>query len=510
MSTSLPRIYLARAPLPILVFLIHSFLAFNHVIGNDEGVALYTGRVILEGGAPYLDSWDHKGPVLYFLNAVGFWISQNAVWGPGILEGLFLAFAVSLSIHNLLQFWSPFVVYSLIIAFLISYYFFLESLNLTESWTHGFQMVAYLLIFIESNRRTIFDSGRVKSTRLFFILGLIFSLIFYTRPNNSMGVLFATITFSVLFQKSNAIKGLMVFSLTFFSFSFLIWLYLNSNGSFSQFIEQFVVYNLDYSSAGNTSDRFNSALHSLYRLIQTPLSLLMVTTLISIILYRSSWFEIFKRTKINIAILVGLIGDFLFSFLSARGYLHYMIVILPGLMIVVGILQSYFAERSMAYRRFISLVLVVCILSGGLFGTQKAFTRFYSDPGDLVEVSKFLINNSVDTDYVQILGSDTRILVMAHRKSSSSITYSNPATSVFYRNAKQTAWKVESDVKSKNPKYIVRNIKGSCELDRPTCGLGTPQYDEENLATLYSWILRNYQRIAIIGDYEIWNINGPR
>lgn len=495
---------LVRALLPLLVFLLHSYLSFNHVLGKDEGVALYTGRVILEGGVPYLDSWDHKGPILYFLNAVGLWISQNAIWGPGLFEGLLLASAVSLLVHQLKQFWSTLVLYSVIIAFLISYYFFMESLNLTESWTLGFQMIAYLLIFIESNKSRNFDSGKVKNGRLFFTLGLAFSIIFYTRPNNSIGVLLATITFSFVFARSFALKGLVVFFLTFFSFSTLIFIYLQATHSFTEFVEQFVIYNLDYSSVGSTTNRLDASLHSLFRLAQTPLIIFMVITFIFILLDKSSWLVALGKAKINIAIIVGLLGDFLFSFLSSRGYLHYMIIILPSLMINVGIFQSMFSERSLTYRRVISFALGLCIVFGGIFGMQKAISRFYSNPGNLVGVAKFLDLNSVDTDRVQMLGSETRVLVIAERKSSSSITYSHPATSIFYRNVEQAVRKLENDVKAENPKYIVRNTKESCELDLKSCRVRNSEYREENLFSLYSWILLNYEMVKIIGDYEIW------
>lgn len=503
-STLFKNSWLAIAAYPILVFLIHSWLAFNHVIGNDEGVALYTGKVILDGGAPYLDSWDHKGPILYFLNAAGFWISQDAVWGPGMLEGLLLAAAISLLIQELKHFWSPYVIYSVVIAFLISYYFFMESLNLTESWTLGFQMIAYLLIWKESNQKRTIDSGKVTRWGLFFSLGLAFSFIFYTRPNNSMGVLFATITLSFLCKKSIGLKGLLVFSLTFFSFSALIAIYLRATKSFSEFIEQFIVYNLDYSSVGSASNRLDASLHSLFRLAQTPLAIFLVITIIFIIFDKTSWLQAAEKAKVNCAILIGLLGDFIFSFLSARGYLHYLIVILPSLMMVVGVFQSYLADRSYVYRRLISFSLAFCILFGGIFGFQKILIRFYSDPGNLTEVSNFLSTNSIASDRIQILGSNTRVLVLANRKSSSSITYSHPATSVFYRNAEQSAWKLEGDIKSRNPKFIVRSTRGSCELNSPACDIGKPQYSEANLAPLYTWILRNYQIIQVIGDYEIW------
>ena len=289
---------LANLILPLLVLAIHFSLAVNHVIGNDEGVVLYTGRNILEGGAPYVDSWDHKGPILYLLNAFGLWLSSNALWGPGLLEGLLLAFAIAVLGHQLKQVWRPFIVNSSIVAFLGSYYLFLESLNLTESWTLGFQILAYLLIFQESNRspyiNSVTERGRIRS--VYFLFGLAFSLIFYTRPNNATGIFLATIILSFISHKVIILYVWKVFSITFIAFSILIYLYLSITGSFKQFLEQFFVYNRDYSSAGSIADRFGSLGHSLLRLAQTPLILILVVILMLIFLDKST------KAKVHLAI----------------------------------------------------------------------------------------------------------------------------------------------------------------------------------------------------------------
>ena len=500
MNSFVSKKSLANLILPLLVLAIHFSLAVNHVIGNDEGVVLYTGRNILEGGAPYVDSWDHKGPILYLLNAFGLWLSSNALWGPGLLEGLLLAFAIAVLGHQLKQVWRPFIVNSSIVAFLGSYYLFLESLNLTESWTLGFQILAYLLIFQESNRspyiNSVTERGRTRS--VYLLLGLAFSLIFYTRPNNATGIFLATIILSFISHKVIILYVWKVFSSTFIAFSILIYLYLSITGSFKQFLEQFFVYNRDYSSAGSIADRFGSLGHSLLRLVQTPLILILVVILMLIFLDKSA------KAKVHLAILTGFLGDFVASFLSARGYLHYMIIILPSLFFILGSLQSCINEGKEKYRRLTSLALVFCVILGGVFGTQKILGRFHNDPGDIKGIARFLESNSKDTDYIQILGSETRVLVLAQRRSASSITYSHPATSIFYHQRLKMAKKLEIDIKARNPKFILRSIVGTCNLNDNSCGIGRPNYSEEGLESLYLWILSNYERLGLLGNYEIW------
>ena len=52
----------------------------------DSGVFLYTGWRILNGAVPYLNVWDHKPPVVYYINALGLALTHNSRWGVWVLE----------------------------------------------------------------------------------------------------------------------------------------------------------------------------------------------------------------------------------------------------------------------------------------------------------------------------------------------------------------------------------------------------------------------------------------
>ena len=45
--------------------------------GTDSAVFKTMGKVILDGRIPYVDYFDHKGPILYFINALGQWLVPN-------------------------------------------------------------------------------------------------------------------------------------------------------------------------------------------------------------------------------------------------------------------------------------------------------------------------------------------------------------------------------------------------------------------------------------------------
>src|SRR6185312_6515334 len=67
---------------------------------DDGPVFAYIGWAMKRGLMPYRDIWDHKGPLLYYLQYAGFSLSPNSTIGIGVLEliafsiGFFLLYRV--------------------------------------------------------------------------------------------------------------------------------------------------------------------------------------------------------------------------------------------------------------------------------------------------------------------------------------------------------------------------------------------------------------------------------
>lgn len=75
--------------------------------GQDNGVFLYAGQRLLAGDTPYVDFWDHKGPLIFYVNALGLLLGAGSRWGVWLLEYVFLFFAaVGLYEISRLQKWN--------------------------------------------------------------------------------------------------------------------------------------------------------------------------------------------------------------------------------------------------------------------------------------------------------------------------------------------------------------------------------------------------------------------
>src|SRR5690349_17265741 len=87
--------------LPALAALIGTFTALfpgnpNNLTlpSRDSGVFLYVGWRLLNGDIPYRDVWDHKPPLIYFIDALGLTLAPHSLWGVWFLQFIFIFFTL--------------------------------------------------------------------------------------------------------------------------------------------------------------------------------------------------------------------------------------------------------------------------------------------------------------------------------------------------------------------------------------------------------------------------------
>ena len=87
----LNRVLIAALLLWLTALLILPSNPLDRLPGRDNGVFLYGGQQILLGKIPYLDFWDHKGPLIHYINALGLYLGNGYRWGVWGIEFIFLA-----------------------------------------------------------------------------------------------------------------------------------------------------------------------------------------------------------------------------------------------------------------------------------------------------------------------------------------------------------------------------------------------------------------------------------
>lgn len=150
---------------------------------GDSGIFQEMGVCLLQGGTPYVDLFDHKGPILWFIQALGIWISPR--WGLMALQSilLFCTMIIWYKSSRLLvdkQIESIAIIISSLI-FLLAFY---QRGNLCEEWSLLFISIPIFLYL----KRWEFSHDTEPYTYNHtdaFIIGLCVGIIAMIRLNNT-------------------------------------------------------------------------------------------------------------------------------------------------------------------------------------------------------------------------------------------------------------------------------------------------------------------------------------
>ena len=201
----------------VMAFFVVLFFSYNTsplfgVEFNDSSVFKMMGHVLLNGGVPYVDYFDHKGPNLYLINAIGECISPN--WGLFPLQVLWLSVSLILWYKICLLFVR--FTYSFIIVLLTTIFFIYAYSygNFLEEWSLlPCSITIYLSLSFLVNH-----SLEKHSYWRSLVYGLCFGFVFFIRPNDAVmicgGVMTGIFLYIVLKQKKYAsafINALMFF-----------------------------------------------------------------------------------------------------------------------------------------------------------------------------------------------------------------------------------------------------------------------------------------------------------
>lgn len=414
---------------------------YDHLPGQDNGVFLYGGDRLLSGEVPYRDFWDHKGPVIYIINAIGLFLAGGSRWGVWLLESFFL-FVTGLGIYELsrAQRRSLASLITLIVWFYLmkqvgSYYHFGDS-NFIESYGLLFNIWG-IVFWLRAN---VSDKSPYK---YLFLIGVMAGFSFLLRPNNIAAHVSIVVLellsswrdkrykFHLLRVGAIVAGGLGV--LTIFS---LIFLRLNA---FFQFFDALFTYNVLYSNKNiGLINNWGMIVFGLKKLFWLPViaPLFIVFELISKKDLNTD--SELPRWNIRLLLLLWIIFEVVFTSLSGRALLHYYInwtlvtslVIMNGLDVLgerlfKGYDRSYKLNENPGWRvpavilfflmvnlpmQFYGVRLVGSILSMGELEPKKS----------LIEYIK---NNSDPSDKVLVWGNDVWINFLSKRASPSKYAY---------------------------------------------------------------------------------------
>src|SRR5829696_1805235 len=201
-----------KVVLPIVVSLLGAITSlFPSNPGNmtlpsrDSGVFLYIGWRFLNGDIPYRDVWDHKPPLIYFVDALGLMLAPDSLWGVWILQFLFIFFTLFFLYKLLDQEFGIYAALAGTITLTSGLLTLLERGNVTEEYALVFQTLGFWLL-INAWKKNF-------PIHTLFWIGLVGGLAFnFKQTTIGLWITFALLLLIIRpFQQKFPLKGLLSF-----------------------------------------------------------------------------------------------------------------------------------------------------------------------------------------------------------------------------------------------------------------------------------------------------------
>jgi 4-amino-4-deoxy-L-arabinose transferase-like glycosyltransferase len=144
---------------------------------RDSGVFLYVGWRLINGDIPYKDVWDHKPPLVYFVDALGLTLTPDSLWGVWLLQFIFLFLTIFFLYKTLDMEFGPLSAVAGTIILTSGLLTIVERGNVTEQYALAFQALG-IWLFMKAKERDY----PLKDT---FWIGLCGGLAFYFKQTTT-------------------------------------------------------------------------------------------------------------------------------------------------------------------------------------------------------------------------------------------------------------------------------------------------------------------------------------
>ena len=402
---------------------------------GDTAVFIYIAKEIMEGGMPYRDFFDHKGPLIYLFDALGLLIDDRVGIWIVELTIIFITFLFAYKIARLLKCsrFSSCVVVTIGI-FALLYYF--QGGNLTEEYACAFITVSfyYFLAFL--------ITGKINKLQV-VLTGASFAAVCMLRANMIACwlVMISAFLFDCFIRKKYqfavhlicwfAVGALLLFIPTF------VWLFIND--AFQPFINDYICFNIIYSSETLVS----SKLSALFMFITSPSLILSIPVLF--------YFCVKHKRREDWLCMMALLLSVILASMAGRKHGHYGMIFYP---FVIYVASRLFYEYSttitaiktkasfFAKKRIVAGAFLFCFVSCIIFPIMSVFIT-----GNLValiyplkdidfkknrRIADIISSVTDNDDKISVVGNDNSLYLLSNRKSVSKYSYQFPIADTNY------------------------------------------------------------------------------
>ena len=459
--------------------------------GRDEGVFMYVGRQILAGKIPYRDVWDHKGPLIYYINAAGLFLSRDSTWGIWLVEAIFLTLSLL-------------IFYGLLRRTLVSGPAVFGMLT----WLAGFTIVMggniveeYAILFVTLSLYLVLRRPRFS----FWWTGILGGLAFLLRPNEAAAPLVAL--FFLLKDQPGAKRwrhialAFLQSGLGFAAVVGAVAAYFALHHALNDLIGGMIVFNYFYVAAGG--NMLSSLLSGLAYLI---IPVAFAAACLLWIAFAAGPDLSKEQRKLLYFALGLLLATVPLSLLSGRNYRHYYV---PWLF-PLSILSAYFffflqsAQMQIRLRSVLWIAAWCSLITGAVIGVRIRAVPLLAGGGQSAEMQVVESIQAIVPQDKELLiwGNETRYGLIAGRTLASRYVYMIPLLTPGFGNP--AAQELLGDIRLTRPIIIDTS---PTDPDTPSLNNKNPPYSY--LRDLYTFIHENYSVMATLpgNGWIVWEPN---
>ncbi|MGI6243843.1 MAG: hypothetical protein ACOYJK_09995 [Prevotella sp.] len=366
---------------------------YKEPCSGDSAIFQTIGKGWAEGVLPYVGLWDLKGPIIFFINCLGYLLTGSRT---GIFLIEVLLFSITLFIlYRLLQ-KSFSVTHSCLLLFLPVISFSANNIggNCVEEYLLPLLALSFLLLYqwlynVETDGMTTHPAPYA------FVYGMVLSFSFLTRLTNALGICGAVAVIGFWLMAKGEWRNLGV-NILYFAAGFAALFvpfaaYFAYHDAFGEMWYGTFLYNLDYADASG------SDLHSLTGVARAIVHFadtwLLLGTAVLMFVFRSK-----RRLAATVWLMVS--SFTILWLLRGYGFSHYGIISLPCICISILELKNLYIEKETKIRRatyFLIVVFYTMIIISSCAYSYKLFTSLYLDNINLKECRNFL--KGIPEDY---------------------------------------------------------------------------------------------------------------
>lgn len=472
---------------------------------RDSGVFLYVAWRLVNGDIPYRDVWDHKPPLIYFVDALGLTLTPGSLWGVWFLQMIFIFFTLFFIYKLLLKEFGIYAALAGALTLTSGLLTVLQRGNVTEEYALVFQALGFWL-FVAAWRKDF-------PIRASLWIGLVGGLAFnFKQTTIGIWITYGAILLIIrLLQRKLPLADLLSLLAGWLIPSVVLVIYLASQNAAADFWQQSFLYNFVYIGKHEGIRRLIPVFIKGFAYLRNGW-ILYFAILGWLAGLGYVWLKRKAFAEIHPLILIGLVNlpvEVILITVSGRSILHYYLTPLPVMAILAAVLV-YTAPfligkiphlPAQKIEKWTPVMILAVMLLGQLI-LIKSYPEIVQGVSDnsRAPVVAYILKNTGEDDQVLIIGAESVVNFLARREAPTRYVYQYPLALL----GRRPMFEEYFDQILKNKPTLIIDTRGQSEL---TKRLYLPmQKRSQVVRDGVKYLGENYELVAQFGNWFVYRI----